>query len=145
MKNSGIELIVLVDVIRNSQFIWEISFNIMINKNKVILLVDGVENILKGDNGGLEIMNIIVLGKFIGCLYFYLIVGVDFKLGCRVFIILEGDRILLMFEKGGWFYEDGIEYVGEFEFVDCGNIFFIWYGGWINNFKYKGFDFFLFF
>lgn len=48
MKNSGIELTVSVDVIRNSQFTWETSFNITTNKNKVISLADGVENILKG-------------------------------------------------------------------------------------------------
>ena len=52
MKNSGIELTVSADVIRNSQFTWETSFNITTNKNKVISLADGVENILKGDNGG---------------------------------------------------------------------------------------------
>ena len=66
MKNSGIELTVSADVIRNSQFTWETSFNITTNKNKVISLADGVENILKGDNGGLEITNITVPGKSIG-------------------------------------------------------------------------------
>ena len=43
MKNSGIELTVSADVIRNSQFTWETSFNITTNKNKVISLADGVE------------------------------------------------------------------------------------------------------
>ena len=50
-----------------------------------------------------------------------------------------------MFEKGGGFYEDGTEYAGEFEPVDCGNTLPTWYGGWTNNFKYKGFDLSLFF
>ena len=45
MKNSGIELTVSADVIRNSQFTWETSFNITTNKNKVISLADGVENL----------------------------------------------------------------------------------------------------
>ena len=145
MKNSGIELTVSADVIRNSQFTWETSFNITTNKNKVISLADGVENILKGDNGGLEITNITVPGKSIGRLYLYPTAGVDPKSGRRVFITPEGDRTLLMFEKGGWFYEDGTEYAGEFEPVDCGNTFPTWYGGWTNNFKYKGFDLSLFF
>ena len=145
MKNSGIELTVSVDVIRNSQFTWETSFNITTNKNKVISLADGVENILKGDNGGLEITNITVPGKSIGRLYLYPTAGVDPKSGRRVFITPEGDRTLLMFEKGGWFYEDGTEYAGEFEPVDCGNTLPTWYGGWTNNFKYKGFDLSLFF
>ena len=145
MKNSGIELTVSADVIRNSQFTWETSFNITTNKNKVISLADGVENILKGDNGGLEITNITVPGKSIGRLYLYPTAGVDPKSGRRVFITPEGDRTLLMFEKGGWFYEDGTEYAGEFEPVDCGNTLLIWYGGWTNNFKYKGFDLSLFF
>ncbi len=145
MKNSGIELTVSADVIRNSQFTWETSFNITTNKNKVISLADGVENILKGDNGGLEITNITVPGKSIGRLYLYPTAGVDPKSGRRVFITPEGDRTLLMFEKGGWFYEDGTEYVGEFEPVDCGNTLPTWYGGWTNNFKYKGFDLSLFF
>ena len=145
MKNSGIELTVSADVIRNSQFTWETSFNITTNKNKVISLADGVENIQKGDNGGLEITNITVPGKSIGRLYLYPTAGVDPKSGRRVFITPEGDRTLLMFEKGGWFYEDGTEYAGEFEPVDCGNTLPTWYGGWTNNFKYKGFDLSLFF
>ena len=145
MKNSGIELTVSADVIRNSQFTWETSFNITTNKNKVISLADGVENILKGDNGGLEITNITVPGKSIGRLYLYPTAGVDPKSGRRVFITPEGDRTLLMFDKGGWFYEDGTEYAGEFEPVDCGNTLPTWYGGWTNNFKYKGFDLSLFF
>ena len=145
MKNSGIELTVSADVIRNSQFTWETSFNITTNKNKVISLADGVENILKGDNGGLEITNITVPGKSIGRLYLYPTAGVDPKSGRRVCITPEGDRTLLMFEKGGWFYEDGTEYAGEFEPVDCGNTLPTWYGGWTNNFKYKGFDLSLFF
>ena len=145
MKNSGIELTVSADVLRNSQFTWETSFNITTNKNKVISLADGVENILKGDNGGLEITNITVPGKSIGRLYLYPTAGVDPKSGRRVFITPEGDRTLLMFEKGGWFYEDGTEYAGEFEPVDCGNTLPTWYGGWTNNFKYKGFDLSLFF
>ena len=145
MKNSGIELTVSADVIRNSQFTWETSFNITTNKNKVISLADGVENILKGDNGGLEITNITVPGKSIGRLYLYPTAGVDPKSGRRVFITPEGDRTLLMFEKNGWFYEDGTEYAGEFEPVDCGNTLPTWYGGWTNNFKYKGFDLSLFF
>ena len=145
MKNSGIELTVSADVIRNSQFTWETSFNITTNKNKVISLADGVENILKGDNGGLEITNITVPGKSIGRLYLYPTAGVDPKSGRRVFITPEGDRTLLMFEKGGWFYEDGTEYAGEFEPVDCGNTLPTWYGGWTNNFKYKGFYLSLFF
>ena len=145
MKNSGIELTVSADVIRNSQFTWETSFNITTNKNKVISLADGVENILKGDNGGLEITNITVPGKSIGRLYLYPTAGVDPKSGRRVFITPEGDRTLLMFEKGGWFYEDGTEYAGEFEPVDCGNTLPTWYGGWTNNFKDKGFDLSLFF
>ena len=128
MKNSGIELTVSADVIRNSQFTWETSFNITTNKNKVISLADGVENILKGDNGGLEITNITVPGKSIGRLYLYPTAGVDPKSGRRVFITPEGDRTLLMFEKGGWFYEDGTEYAGEFEPVDCGNTLPTWYG-----------------
>ena len=145
MKNSGIELTVSADVIRNSQFTWETSFNITTNKNKVISLADGVENILKGDNGGLEITNITVPGKSIGRLYLYPTAGVDPKSGRRVFITPEGDRTLLMFEKGWLFYEDVTEYAGEFEPVDCGNTLPTWYGGWTNNFKYKGFDLSLFF
>ena len=145
MRNSGIELTVSADVIKNSDFTWETSFNITTNKNKVFSLADGVENILKGDNGGLEITNITVPGKSIGRLYLYPTAGVDPKSGRRVFITPEGDRTLLMFEKGGWFYEDGTEYAGEFEPVDCGNTLPTWYGGWTNNFKYKGFDLSLFF
>ena len=145
MQNSGIELTLSADVIKNSQFTWETSFNITTNKNKIISLADGVENILAGDDSGLEITNITVPGKSIGRLYLYPTAGVDEKTGRRVFITPDGERTLLMFEKGGWFYEDGREFEGDFEPVDCGNTLPTWYGGWSNNFKYKGFDLALFF
>lgn len=145
MKNSGIELTISADVIKNKEFTWQTSLNFTTNKNEVVSLADGVENILGGDDSGLEITNITVPGKSIGRLYLYKTGGVDPETGRRIFITPEGKETLLMFEKGSWFYRDGTEYQGDFEPVDCGNTLPTWYGGWSNNFSYKGFDLSLFF
>ena len=145
MKNSGIELTISADVIRNKGFVWNTSFNITTNKNEIISLAEGVENILGGDDGGLETTNITVPGKSIGRLYLYPTAGIDKQTGRRIFITPEGKETLFMYEKGGWFYRDGTEFEGDHKPVDCGNTLPTWYGGWSNNFSYKNFDLSLFF
>lgn len=145
MKNSGIELTISADVINKGQFKWNTSLNITTNKNEIISLAEGVDNILGGDDGGLETTNITVPGKSIGRLYLYPTAGIDKKSGRRIFITPEGKETLFMYEKGGWFYRDGTEFEGDLKPIDCGNTLPTWYGGWSNNFSYKNFDLSLFF
>lgn len=145
MKNSGLELTLSADVIRNRNFSWTTVFNFTTAKNEVISLADGVESIIGASLDGSEITNITVPGKSISQLYLYPTAGVDSETGRRVFIGSKGERTLFMYEKGGWFTQDGKRFEGELEPVVCGNTLPTWYGGWGNNFTYRGFDLSLFF
>ena len=69
MTNSGIELTISADILRDGAFKWNTSFNITTTRNKVVSLANGLDNIIKGDASGLEITNITVPGKSIGQLY----------------------------------------------------------------------------
>lgn len=144
MRNSGIEVTLSADVIRNNDFTWSTNFNITTNHNKVISLADGVKNIIGTDQDGAEVTNITVPGKSISQLYLYPTAGVDPETGRRVFIGSNGERTLLMYDKLSWFTEDGEVFDGDFEPVICGNTLPTWYGGWGNNFMYKGFDLYVF-
>jgi len=146
MRNSGIELTLSVDILKNKDFKWNSSFNITTNSNKVLELADGVESILGWDNSALENNNITVVGKSIGQLYLYPTGGVDEATGRRIFYGKDGTKTYYIFEKGGFYTEDGTKYDSEdIEQEICGNTLPTWYGGWSNNFSYKNFDLSLFF
>lgn len=144
MQNSGIELTLSVDVIKTQDFKWTSSFNITTNKNKVVSLSEGVEEILSGDAGGSDKTNITVAGKSIGRLYLFPTAGIDPETGRRIFIGENGERTFFKYEEGDWFTEDGKVYEGKFNQVDCGGTLPTWFGGWNNNFSYKRFDMSLF-
>lgn len=146
MTNSGIELTISADILRDGAFKWNTSFNITTTRNKVVSLANGLDNIIKGDASGLEITNITVPGKSIGQLYLTPTGGVDPETGFRVFYGENGERVLYNHaSKAKWMLEDGTPYEGSLKPVICGNTLPTWYGGWSNNFSYKNFDLSLFF
>lgn len=146
MENKGIELTVSADIFRDGDFKWNTSFNITTTKNKVLALANGVENIIGWDDSQLESNNITVVGKSIGQLYVYPTGGVDRETGLRVFYSPSGERLLYDYKSdAGWMHEDGTPYEGDLTPVISGNTLPTWYGGWNNNFAYKGFDLSIFF
>lgn len=145
MQNSGIELTLSVDILKDQDFKWNSSFNITTNRNKVTELAPGVDEIYGGDASGLERTNITVAGKSIGRLYLFPTAGIDPETGRRIFIGENGERTIFKYEEGDWFTEDGKPYEGDFAQVDCGGTLPTWFGGWSNNFSYKRFDMSLFF
>ena len=146
MENKGIELTISADIFREKDFKWNTSFNITTTKNKVLALANGVDNIIGWDDSQLESNNITVVGKSIGQLYLYPTGGVDKETGLRVFYSPTGERLLFDYTSdAGWNHEDGTPYEGELNPVMCGNTLPTWYGGWNNNFEYKGFDLSIFF
>ena len=146
MTNSGIELTISADILRDGAFKWNTSFNITTTRNKVVSLASGLDNIIKGDVSGLEITNITVPGKSIGQLYLTPTGGVDPETGFRVFYGENGERVLYNHaSEAKWMLEDGTPYKGNLKPVICGNTLPTWYGGWSNNFSYKNFDLSLFF
>lgn len=157
MQNSGIEVTLSADIIRNKEFSWTSSFNITTNKNKVNKLV---EPILGMDASGLEQSNITVEGKSLGQLYLYPTAGVDPETGRRLFITPEGRTVQVIYgqtlyeadgktikARGNFWEMDGVTPYNDnlLEQVIAGNTLPTWYGGWTNNFKYKNFDLSLFF
>lgn len=146
MKNYGVEFTVSADILRDSEFKWNTSFNITTTQNRVIALADGLDNIIGADESQLEITNITVPGKSIGQLYLYPAGGVDAETGLRVFYGSNGERLLFDYTSdAGWLNEDGTPYTGDLNPVICGNTLPTWYGGWSNTFSYKNFDMSIFF
>lgn len=154
MKNSGVELTLGVDVIKKGDFNWSTSFNITTNKNEVVSLAPGVNNILGADASNLEISSITVPGKSIGQVYVFPTAGVDEKTGRRVFIGTNGERVLASYGQnpitgataGSIFWnEDGTPFEGDIKQEMYGGSLPTWYGGWSNNLSYKRFDLSLFF
>jgi len=146
MTNKGVEFSISADILRNGEFKWTTSLNMTTNKNEVTKLADGAESILGWDDSALENNNITVVGKSIGQLYLYPTGGIDEATGRRIFYGNDGTKLLYIYEKNGWFTEDGKEYDKDnIEQEICGNTLPTWYGGWNNNFSYKNFDLSLFF
>lgn len=146
MQNSGIELTLSVDILKDGDFKWNSSFNITTNSNKITSLADGVSEITSGDASGLETTNITVEGKSIGRLYLFPTAGIDAETGRRIFIAKDGVPTLFKYEEGAWVSRDGKTYDQEdFAQEDFGSTLPTWYGGWSNNFSYKNFDMSIFF
>lgn len=140
MKNSGIELNVSAPVIERRHFTWNTSFNLTTNRNRVVSLSDGVQEIIS--TGLSETTNITLPGYSIGQLYLYPTGGIDEATGRRIFYGEDGTKVLLCFEKDGKFFtEDGQPYsASKIKRVIAGNTLPTYYGGWTNNFYYKNFD-----
>lgn len=137
MKNSGIELSISANVVKNRDFSWNTSFNITTTKNEVLELADGVTELTSGS------YNITLPGYSIGQLYVYPTNGIDKETGRRIFIDKNGEEALCMYEKGAnkFYYRDG-SVCKESDLVPtiCGGTQPTFYGGWTNNLKYKNFD-----
>jgi TonB-linked SusC/RagA family outer membrane protein len=154
MQNQGIELTFGADIIKSGNFKWSTDLNFTTNRNKIISLADGVENIIGSDASGLEPSTITIPGKSIGQLYLYPTAGVDEKTGRRVFIGSEGERVLAAFgvhpitgEPAGSIFwnEDGTPFRGSLKQEIMGGTLPTWFGGWNHNLSYKRFDMNLFF
>jgi hypothetical protein len=142
MENKGIELNIGAAVIRKKNFSWNTSFNITANKNEVTALANGVTQLASGS------YNITKVGYSIGQLYLYPTNGVDTETGRRIFLDNTGREVLYYYEKTNkWIYKDDGSVASESNVVKeiSGNTQPVYYGGWNNDFKYKGFDLSLFF
>jgi TonB-linked SusC/RagA family outer membrane protein len=154
MKNSGVELTLGVDIVNREDFRWSTGFNITTNRNEVVSLAPGVEQILGSDASNLETSSITVPGKSIGQVYVYPTAGIDKKTGRRIFIGTKGERVLVSVGQNPvtgasasstFWNEDGTPFEGNIKQEMYGGSLPTWYGGWSNNFSYKRFDLSLFF
>ena len=82
------------DILGEGGLKWNRSFNIRSSGNKVVCVGKGVDNIMKGDGGGLEIRNIRVGGKCMGELYVRGRGGVDGERGLGVLYGENGEGVV---------------------------------------------------
>lgn len=85
MQNSGIEVDLNVDVIKNGGFLWNLSANMGYNKNEITELYGGKKEYIVGTSG-----TKLVVGKDIGTFYMVRFAGVDPENGDPLWYTKEG-------------------------------------------------------
>ena len=130
VQNRGIELQLRTTNIQKADFEWTTTFNIALNRNKVLWLADGVEEIITG----VEAKQIIEVGQDIYTWYMPKWLGVD---------PANGDPLweqILYDEEGN---ETGRQATNDYnlaQFQQVGSATPKFLGGLTSNMKYKGFS-----
>lgn len=148
MYNRGVELAVNGSVLQRENWSWNSSFNISYNKNEVVSLAPGVDNLIFNDVGGSSgQVSISLPGKPVGMIYAIRTDGVDPQSGRRVFLDGSGRKVLFQQIPGPgqyqWEYEDGTQAPAVSTSEDgviYKNTNPSIYGGWSNNLSYGNFD-----
>jgi TonB-linked SusC/RagA family outer membrane protein len=151
MYNRGFEFSINADAVHTSSFSWAPSFNISFNKNEVTSLAEGVTRLTTATSGS-ETTNITEVGHPIGNLYIVRTDGVDPATGRRIFLDKSGRQVLyqsVIPKINGvatgfqWEYTDGTRAPAITQSADAVNYKQTapkLYGGFSNNFTFKGFD-----
>jgi len=144
MYNRGIELTLGAKIIDKGDFTWSTSINITTQKNEVTALAPGVTEIIGTTQ--LERTNITRVGQPVGSFFVVKTNGVDPTTGQRVFVNGAGRDVLFNFAEAPanrWKYRDGsiapaisIAADGVVDPTALPKV----YGGFSNNFYFKGFD-----
>jgi TonB-linked SusC/RagA family outer membrane protein len=130
VQNRGIELMLRTVNIRKAGFEWETSFNIAVNRNKVLWLSDGITEIITG----VEAKQIIQVGKDIYTWYMPKWLGVD---------PANGDPLwekIIYDEAGTEVSRESTNNYNEAQFQEVGTATPKFTGGLISNMSYKGFS-----
>ena len=144
MFNRGVEVTLNARIIDKRDFSWNASFNITTQKNEVTKLAPGVVELIGTTQ--LERTNITRVGQPIGSFFVVRSNGVDPQNGQRIFLDGKGREVLFNFAEPAatrWKYRDGtvapaISIVSDG--VVAGSALPTYYGGFSNNFYFKGFD-----
>ena len=158
--NTGFELTVSADIVKNREFTWNSTFNIAFNQNKVLKLEGDLPH---ADLAMGDINNISVEGKSLAQLYLFPTGGIDPETGRRIFYGSKGEKVyyrhainthvinpatglpVAQTQSASWRLDDDTPFQGTLQRVICGNSLPTYYGGWTNSFHYKGFDLNIFF
>jgi len=146
MYNRGIELGVNANLIRKGDFSWNASVNYTNLNNKVTALADGNTDIVGTTHVSYETTNITRVGYSVGSLYGAKTAGVNPENGRRIFVNAAGKPVqysqVVAAGESQWTYLDGSKAaaITGADYYLIGNALPRWYGGVINNFKYKNFD-----
>ncbi|TAD81603.1 MAG: SusC/RagA family TonB-linked outer membrane protein [Bacteroidetes bacterium] len=144
MFNRGVELTLNARIVEKRDFSWTASFNITTQKNEVTALAPGVTELIGTTQ--LERTNITRVGQPIGSFFVVRSNGVDPQTGQRIFLDGRGREVLFNFADpvaSRWKYRDGtiappVSIVSDG--VVSGSALPTYYGGFSNNFFFKGFD-----
>jgi TonB-dependent starch-binding outer membrane protein SusC len=144
MYNRGWEVSLNGKVFSKRDFTWDMTLNLTTQKNEVTELAPGVPEIVGTTQ--LERTNITRVGLPIGSFFMVRTAGVDAATGRRIFLDKDGREVLFNFADPvatRWKYRDGstarpIDLGTDGKVV--GNALPKVYGGFINNFTYKGID-----
>jgi len=117
MSNKGVELIVSGDPVKTSAFTWNISVNWARNKNKVLKLAEGV-NEISLETGFTDIASYAIVGDAYSAFY-----GTKW--------VRDGHGNLVIDPSTGLPYSEPLE-------ANIGNPFPDWFGGLRNEFTFKG-------
>lgn len=144
MYNKGFEFTVNAQAINNKDFSWTPSFNFTYNKNLITALTATIDQFTTVTSG-LETASISKVGTSLGMIYVARTAGVDPATGRRIFISASGRKMLYDHSSpvaSRWRYEDGTIAPGitSQDQQIYGNSQPKFYGGFINNFRYKNFD-----
>lgn len=118
MQNRGIEVLASADVIKSRDFIWNIEANFSMNKNKVLNLAEGVDQI-SIETAFTSIGSYAIVGQPYGALY------------ATKWERVPGSNKLVI-------GDDGLPIIAD-EQGNIGNPFPDWIGGVRNSFTYKNF------
>ncbi|UOQ74278.1 SusC/RagA family TonB-linked outer membrane protein [Hymenobacter cellulosilyticus] len=145
MQNTGIEVNLRVNAIQKTNFSWTVSGNLTTLKNRVLSLAFEGQSIATATSG-LETVNFTEAGRSIGEIKVVESLGVNPANGQRM--IRKKDGTIVQYNHQGttgtgWTTLDGKNTTAPTQQVD--GIFFgptlpTWYGGFDNNFRYRGFD-----
>ena len=149
MRNSGIELNLTYNALQNKDFTWTVSGNLTTLKNRVLTLATEGQRIGTA-TGGLETSNFSEVGHSVGEILAVTSLGVNPENGRRMIQKADGTVVEYNHQgttgvgSTGWTIKgtttnttaptqlvDGVYY---------GPTLPTWYGGFDNNFRYKGFD-----
>ncbi|MDD2952893.1 MAG: TonB-dependent receptor [Parabacteroides sp.] len=148
-RNQGLELSLGGNIVRTGDFSWDSNINLTFVKNKVLELESDIVE------SGTAAANITVEGKSMAQLYIYPTAGIDSESGRRV-VLLDNDNgeatreALLVYTRGSGASVYDRATGEQLDINDwnphiMGNTKPTYYGGWNNNFSYKGWDATLFF
>lgn len=135
MSNKGVEVAINTVNISNKDFTWETTFNISYNKNEVLSLSEGDDDIFPGPDILSSSNNIIRVGEPVGSFYGYKRLGTwgtDETDEAARYGKLPGDVKL-------WDKNDDGE-INDRDRVILGKGIPDGYGSFINTFRYKNFD-----
>ncbi|REA57172.1 SusC/RagA family TonB-linked outer membrane protein [Dyadobacter luteus] len=147
LYNRGIELGINANIIRKGDFSWNASFNYTGIRNKVTALADGNADVIGSTHTAVNAFNVTRVGESVGSLYGAKTDGVNPENGRRIFINAKGEKVQFSHVVGAgdfrYSYLDGTRApeISAADYDVLGNALPKWYGGLVNNFKYKQFDF----